>query len=159
MTPEQMRRAADLLDADAAELRLDGMGDDGRWHIHDERHHYDELTTLARLLREQAEADELRQQYAAHGVPTPGECAALQAGAQGWRPIETAPRESGPVLVAYKNLCGEWRIHEAWWCTPWEGAPDKHCYWRHDGNSCMLDASVHGHGATHWQPLPPPPQP
>lgn len=34
---------------------------------------------LARLLREESEAKELRQQYAAHGVPTPGECAAMQS--------------------------------------------------------------------------------
>lgn len=118
MTPDEMRRAAEILDS---LTQQPGFG------------RCPDYAPLARLLREEADS-------------------------QGWQPIDTAPRDSGRLLVAYKNLCGEWRVHEAWWCTPWEGAPDKNCYWRHDGDVCMLDASIHGVGASHWRPLPPPPQ-
>lgn len=82
-----MRRAASLLEDSAKFFREYG-----------ERAASDERLALARLLREQAEADELRQQYAAHGVPTPGECAALQADAM----EQTRPRR--PVVIC--PACG-----------------------------------------------------
>jgi hypothetical protein len=68
MTPDEMRRAADLLEDGAKFFREYGFRDASK-----------ERLDLARLLREEAEAKELRQQYAAHGVPTPGECAAMQS--------------------------------------------------------------------------------
>ena len=74
-----------------------------------------------------------------------------------WQPIETAPRDSRSVLVAYNNLFKEWKIYKAWWRLPYESAPDKECYWCYDGNMTLLDASVHRLGATHWMPLPEPP--
>ena len=77
---------------------------------------------------------------------------------QQWRPIETAPRNSSPVLVANKNSCGEWRVRSAWWRLPYEGAPMDRCSWCYgSANEILLDKSVHGIGATHWMPLPEPP--
>ena len=76
-----------------------------------------------------------------------------------WQPIETAPRDSSRILVAYKNAYGEWRIHEAWWKLPYELAPDIQCWWCFDGDVTLLDSSIHdGLGATHWMPLPEPPE-
>ncbi len=68
MTPDEMRRAAEWLSDTARFLASPECAD------------------LARLLREEAEAKELRQQYAAHGVPTPEECAAMQS------PLPPPPR-------------------------------------------------------------------
>lgn len=76
-----------------------------------------------------------------------------------WLDISSAPRDSSRVLVAYKNSYDEWRVHEAWWKRPYEGAADKQCSWCIKGDSVLLDASIHdGLGATHWQPLPSPPK-
>ena len=62
MTPDEMRRAADLFDADAAELRLERMGADGEWLVDDDgytdRAVYDELSDLCRKLRAEADARE-----------------------------------------------------------------------------------------------------
>ena len=77
--------------------------------------------------------------------------------ADAWQPIETAPRNSSRVLVAYKSEIRGWRVVEAWWRMPYEAAPLDRCWWCHDGNSTLLDKSVHGLGATHWMPLPAPP--
>lgn len=72
-----------------------------------------------------------------------------------WQPIETAPRDSRRVLIASKNISGEWRVREAWWRLPYEGAPDTQCWWSFDGDKMILDASIHGGiGAMHWMPLP-----
>lgn len=76
----------------------------------------------------------------------------------GWQPIETAPRDATSILVAYKCEIRGWRVKEAWWTTPWEGAPQEQCSWRYDGNKVLLDKSVHGLGTTHWMPLPQPPE-
>jgi hypothetical protein len=78
--------------------------------------------------------------------------------AQGeWQPIETAPRDSSAVLVAFRNAFGEWRVREVWWSMPFEGAPVERCWWCYDKTGTLLDASVHGVGASHWMPLPLPP--
>jgi len=84
--------------------------------------------------------------------------AADTVAAERWMPIENAPRLSGRLLVAYKDSCNEWHVREAWWCTPREGCPPQHCYWRHDGDVVLLDKSVHGIGASHWLSLPQPPK-
>ncbi len=79
---------------------------------------------------------------------------------EAWRPIETAPRDSSRVLVAGKNSMGEWRVCEAWWRLPYENAPADQCWWCYDKDGTLLDASIYeGKGATHWMPLPEPPQP
>lgn len=83
-----------------------------------------------------------------------------QQAARDWLPIESAPRDSSRVIVAcWRKHTGEWRVCEAWWAMPYEGAADRACYWRYDGDRAMLDTSIHGIGATHWQPLPAPPRP
>lgn len=130
MTPAELRRAADLFDADAAELRLDGMGDDGRWHIHDERHHYNELTDLARKLREEADS-------------------------RGWQPIETAPRDGTPVLLTDGKRCAvagfvpQWHEHKEFVRHAkdgdvWRTVREDTGYWN-TAEFCP----------THWQSLPP----
>lgn len=76
-----------------------------------------------------------------------------------WKTIDSAPRDSSRVIVAAKSKhTGEWHVCEAWWRMPWESAPDEQCWWCYDGNGTMLDASVHGIGASHWQPKPAPPE-
>lgn len=75
-----------------------------------------------------------------------------------WQPIETAPRDSRKILVGGLNVHGEWRTHLAWWRLPYEGAPDEQCSWCYDKDLTLLDASIHSCGATHWMPLPPPPE-
>ena len=74
-----------------------------------------------------------------------------------WLSIETAPRDSSRVLVASFSESRGWRVREAWWATPWDGCPAEQCYWCYDGKAALLDKSVHGIGASHWMPLPPPP--
>ena len=81
-----------------------------------------------------------------------------QLAAYKWQPIDTAPRDSSRVLVANKNSYGEWRVHEAWWAIPYDGAPQEYGWWCHDGDGCLLDDSIHPCGATHWMPLPSPPK-
>jgi len=66
-----------------------------------------------------------------------------------WRDIATAPRDGTRVLVASGP-----RVREAWWRTPWNGAPMSSCYWSHGDDLVLLDDSVHRRGATHWMPLP-----
>jgi len=76
-----------------------------------------------------------------------------------WLPIESAPRNSSRLLIAYESEIYGWKVHEAWWGIPYEGAPDDKGSWRIDGNSIVLDASLHGGlGAKYWQPLPTPPR-
>lgn len=71
--------------------------------------------------------------------------AALQQG-DGWRPIESAPKDGTPILVSifeFNKPDGKCLIVPAYW----DGY-----YWREDGE--------YGHDLyqpTHWQPLPPPP--
>jgi hypothetical protein len=85
----------------------------------------------------------------------------LAAQKREWSPIETAPRDSRKVLVAWKTdrMDSGWEVREAWWRLPYEGAFSKECYWCTGENGMLLDASIHGLGASHWMPLPQPPSP
>jgi len=77
---------------------------------------------------------------------------------QTWQPIETAPRDATRILIYCPAASPPAReVFEAWWRSPWDGAPLKQCWWCYDGNKTMLSADVHGVGATHWMPLPDPP--
>jgi len=66
--------------------------------------------------------------------------------AQGWRPIESAPRDGTCVLVCHAGSVGEARYieDEGWW---WAGA--------YPTDACGPDSIR----PTHWMPLPEPPQP
>jgi hypothetical protein len=78
-----------------------------------------------------------------------------------WLPIETAPRRGEAVIVAcYSKHTETWRVCEAQWLIPYEGCQERSGYWGllADKTRCILDASVHKNGATHWMPLPEPPQ-
>ncbi len=78
-----------------------------------------------------------------------------------WQPIETAPRDGTRIIVFYGSEMHAMLVREAWWKTPYEGAPLERgswCYhWAGNSDGCLLDKSVHGIGATHWMPLPAPP--
>lgn len=76
--------------------------------------------------------------------------APLQEGAKadgGWMPIETAPKDGTPMLLAF----------------PWSGRMTRHIgTWNADAQSWMVGETVTGFhfvphmqgGFTHWQPLP-----
>lgn len=68
------------------------------------------------------------------------------ADGQGWRPIETAPKDGSNVLLVNRKgniAAGSW-LAGGWWLRGGNG-PDAF-FNRH-------------HGPTHWQPLPSPPAP
>lgn len=78
-----------------------------------------------------------------------------------WQPIETAPRMGEAVIVAcYSKHTETWLVCEAQWLIPYEGCQERSGYWGllADKTRCILDASVHKNGASHWMPLPEPPQ-
>jgi len=60
-----------------------------------------------------------------------------------WQPIETAPKDGTFILLYDKNV----GVHQGRWI----GSPFS-MGWRQCSNFGMYDA-------THWMPLPPPPQP
>ncbi len=80
-----------------------------------------------------------------------------------WRPIETAPQDGTRVLISWRNYDGTPRVAEAWWAKPSEGATADQCYWQ-AMDRIVLSANTHRSrggaplGATHWMPLPAPPQ-
>ena len=125
MTPDEMRRAAFLLGTWAAQVvpLKDADAADKA-----RRQIREESEYLARLLREEAEA-------------------------QGWQPIETAPKTYAPPLSPNNHhapeILGLWG--QAFYCVCSWGGPS-HPYWI-DGNNRKVTFQP-----THWRPLPPPPQ-
>ena len=91
--------------------------------------------------------------------------AATRPDPHGWQPIETAPRDRR-VLIYCPSIYGAGQareVFEAWWRSPYEGAPLAECWWCYDGDKTMLSADVHRStkdgaplGATRWMPLPSP---
>lgn len=83
----------------------------------------------------------------------------------GWQDISTAPRDRN-ILVYFRDGWGQDRVQEAWWKSPYEGAPLERCSWE-TMKGTLLSADVHRTmdaekrplGATHWRPLPKPPTP
>ena len=128
MTPDEMRRAADLFDEDADVLR-DSHTLDGEWIVYDEsdkaaHESHDEMRALAAKLRALAEAT-------------------------GWRDIATAPRDGTEIDVWCIDHADEGyqRVTNAWWSVP-DGR------WRCYTDDGLIWASQ----PVFWQPLPPPPQ-
>lgn len=72
-----------------------------------------------------------------------------------WLPIESAPRDGTPVIVAAKNraqtIVGEARF------DPEDG--DGNWWWAGEnwGDAHAESMAARGWHPTHWQPLPPPP--
>jgi hypothetical protein len=60
-----------------------------------------------------------------------------------WQPIESAPKTGDPILI----YCGEGRIKIGWWIDAGKGYWDDATDWSYDLEE-----------ATHWQPLPDPPE-
>ncbi len=92
------------------------------------------------------------------GIAARAALAAARPFVSRWQPIETAPKDRTPVIVAVpdKDRTG-WIIGEAyfdtdttdWW---WAGTSNDEY---HDGPI----SDVNWHMPTHWQPLPEPPNP
>ena len=83
--------------------------------------------------------------------------AALPAAGDGWRPIESAPRDGNEILlgIAEPNgaVCaGFW--HDGSECYGHQGGAG----WFSEDDRCNLLTASNWH-PTHWQPLPLPPQP
>lgn len=71
--------------------------------------------------------------------------AALAQQAQ-WQPIETAPKDGTFVLIGFGDSVGEARwVENAW-------------YWANNDPGDSWGRPVYEHEATHWMPLPAPPQ-
>lgn len=81
-----------------------------------------------------------------------------------WKPIATAPRDRNILICVPGYDDYDQRVREAWWKSPWDGAPMKQCAWE-TMKGTVLSSDVHATsdgkplGATHWQPLPEPPTP
>lgn len=78
--------------------------------------------------------------------------------AQGWMPIETAPRDGSPILLTNGRSC----VHLAWFkgdgeSYPWFLVDNFDFHVDDNGNDCIELNSAMEAWATHWQPLPPPP--
>lgn len=82
---------------------------------------------------------------------------------QVWADISTAPRNQRILVYCPSDEPDRRTVFEAWWRTPYEGAPPEQCWWCYDGDKTMLSADVHKSpkgeplGATMWTSLPAPP--
>ncbi|WP_428418183.1 DUF551 domain-containing protein [Methylibium sp.] len=76
-----------------------------------------------------------------------------EAAGQGWRPIETAPKDSTSVLIYGPKL--RQPAQEAWWAIAYEGAIDG--YWSTPAGPTGRGYTILPSAVTHWQPLPEPP--
>ena len=74
----------------------------------------------------------------------PRDTAQPTAQAEGWRPIETAPKDCQAILVTEGRFCHcvEWNEEFDWWAV--------------DDNK-LGPFRLRGSSPTHWMPLPPPP--
>lgn len=75
-----------------------------------------------------------------------------------WQPIETAPRNGTSVLI-YMPEAYRKKVQEAFWATPWDGAPDDQCYWMTPIGPAGRGYTILPVAVTHWMPLPAPPLP
>ncbi len=81
--------------------------------------------------------------------------------ADGWMPIESAPKDGTRILLWPHMLAAHWEFgDEAWLIMHVHLNEDRTIS---DGPGAelfyCLYANAHGVEPTHWQPLPPPPQP
>ena len=93
-----------------------------------------------------AELESELEAVGAGGVSGPlmGIAALPTAQAEGWRPIETAPKDCQAILVTEGRFCHcvEWNEEFDWWAV--------------DDNK-LGPFRLRGSSPTHWMPLPPPP--
>ena len=74
-----------------------------------------------------------------------------------WKPIESAPKDGTRVLIYTRNASRQ-RVQEAYWARPWDGAPDEQCWWSTPHGPAGRGYTILPEAASHWQPLPAPPQ-
>lgn len=91
-------------------------------------------------------AQDVHQAGALRGEP--------EAAGQGWRPIETAPKDSTSVLIYGPKL--RQPVQEAWWAIAYEGAIDG--YWSTPTGPAGRGYTILPSAVTHWRPLPEPPK-
>lgn len=73
-----------------------------------------------------------------------------------WQPIETAPKDGSRVLI-YMPEASMLKVREAFWATPWDGAPEDQCYWITPFGPAGRGYTILPVAVTHWMPLPAPP--
>jgi len=89
--------------------------------------------------------------------------AALQAEPQGWKPIETAPKE-WILLLGYFNESGKWRtVRGEWFCQEeiddqWEFPENGRPGWYETCVNADDPPNCWPIEPTHWMPLPTPPK-
>jgi hypothetical protein len=74
---------------------------------------------------------------------------------EGWRGIESAPKDGTNILVWKPETSRQAQATEAWFCRPYEGASDAQGWWQ-TGRG-MIPQGIPG-TPTHWMPLPPAPE-
>ena len=73
-----------------------------------------------------------------------------------WQPIETAPKDGTPVLLAQGGIVALGFCDGADWHF-WEGDYDGAVFGDEDGHFVRLNEWVTPYGPTHWKPKDPPP--
>lgn len=82
----------------------------------------------------------------------PEAAAALRLPADGWRPIESAPKDGREILVCHPDGSEEWFMAVVFYDeSTSEDSPD-HCWHKADG------LAYHRDFPTYWMPLPSPPE-
>lgn len=120
----------------------------------------DELATLrAKLAAAEARANELsamldhqRDEATEMERMLRAEYAKVEARADGWQPIETAPKDGTRVLISSRGV-----VQEAYWAMAWEDAPDEKCWWSTPHGPAGRGFTILPKAVTHWMPLPAPP--
>lgn len=129
MTPDELRLAAHILDAEAESLRRCNTDASGEWVLYYEgqadREAHDEMRALAAKLRAMADAS---------SAPS------------GWQPIETAPRDGTRVLLREKF--GHFEYVGRWMDPGPDGAD---AMWADPDGEYQIYPNL-------WHPLPPPPE-
>lgn len=111
--------------------------------------------------RLEVEADRLRADYvcAAHAMDDARDRIEALLAERQWQPIETAPKDGTPVLLAVRN--GDRRlVGEAWFnpFTETSDGPDGAWWWANESSGeYHADAIYMRWTITHWMPLPAPP--
>jgi len=87
-------------------------------------------------------------------------CPPLSALPEGWRPIETAPKNGSTMLLGYLNIAGKWRTTRGQWMSEDEIAET----WKDpdDGEEGWYETCVEADdipncwriNPSHWMPLP-----
>lgn len=70
-----------------------------------------------------------------------------------WQPIATAPRDGSRVLICTPDSDRQ-KVLEAYWATPWEGAPNHQCWWSTPHGPAGRGYTILQQAVTHWMPLP-----